>query len=107
MRGIVNRFRDSSAPLTRRFAPPSPDGRGTEASYSSMCNCQTSRELAGFAHAAAQIAQLAQLFAYLAIFFPREAGSSESQLMRYFGGKAGLLDTIFNESWAACRIHST
>src|SRR5436190_7151986 len=30
----------------------------------------------------------------------REAGSSESQLMRYFGGKAGLLDTIFNESWA-------
>ena len=31
----------------------------------------------------------------------REAGSSESQLVRYFGGKAGLLDTIFNESWAA------
>jgi AcrR family transcriptional regulator len=31
----------------------------------------------------------------------REAGSSESQLMRYFGGKAGLLDTIFNEAWAA------
>ncbi|HYS54140.1 MAG TPA: TetR/AcrR family transcriptional regulator [Thermoanaerobaculia bacterium] len=31
----------------------------------------------------------------------RDAGSSESQLMRYFGGKAGLLDTIFNESWAA------
>jgi AcrR family transcriptional regulator len=30
----------------------------------------------------------------------RDAGSSESQLMRYFGGKAGLLDTIFNESWA-------
>jgi AcrR family transcriptional regulator len=30
----------------------------------------------------------------------RHAGSSESQLMRYFGGKAGLLDTIFNESWA-------
>ena len=30
----------------------------------------------------------------------REAGSSESQLMRYFGGKAGLLDAIFNESWA-------
>lgn len=31
----------------------------------------------------------------------REAGSSESQLMRYFGGKAGLLDAIFNESWTA------
>jgi AcrR family transcriptional regulator len=31
----------------------------------------------------------------------RDAGSSESQLMRYFGGKAGLLDTIFNESWAS------
>ncbi len=30
----------------------------------------------------------------------REAGSSESQLMRYFGGKAGLLDAIFNESWS-------
>jgi len=30
----------------------------------------------------------------------REAGSSESQLVRYFGGKAGLLDAIFNESWA-------
>jgi AcrR family transcriptional regulator len=29
----------------------------------------------------------------------REAGTSESQLMRYFGGKAGLLDAIFNESW--------
>ena len=31
----------------------------------------------------------------------REAGSSESQLIRYFGGKAGLLEAIFNESWAA------
>lgn len=30
----------------------------------------------------------------------REAGSSESQLIRYFGGKAGLLETIFNEAWA-------
>jgi AcrR family transcriptional regulator len=31
----------------------------------------------------------------------RSAGTSESQLMRYFGGKAGLLDAIFNESWSA------
>lgn len=31
----------------------------------------------------------------------RAAGTSESQLMRYFGGKAGLLDAIFNESWTA------
>ena len=31
----------------------------------------------------------------------RAAGTSESQLMRYFGGKAGLLDAIFNESWSA------
>ena len=31
----------------------------------------------------------------------REAGSSESQLMRYFGGKAGLLDAIFNECWTS------
>ena len=30
----------------------------------------------------------------------REAGSSESQLIRYFGGKAGLLEAVFNESWA-------
>lgn len=30
----------------------------------------------------------------------REAGSSESQLIRYFGGKAGLLEAIFNEAWA-------
>lgn len=31
----------------------------------------------------------------------REAGSSESQLIRYFGGKAGLLEAIFNESWSS------
>jgi len=30
----------------------------------------------------------------------REAGSSESQLIRYFGGKAGLLEAIFNQSWS-------
>lgn len=30
----------------------------------------------------------------------REAATSESQLVRYFGGKAGLLEAIFNESWA-------
>ncbi|MDQ6892347.1 MAG: TetR/AcrR family transcriptional regulator [Acidobacteriota bacterium] len=29
----------------------------------------------------------------------REAGTSESQLVRYFDGKAGLLEAIFNESW--------
>jgi AcrR family transcriptional regulator len=31
----------------------------------------------------------------------RAAGTSESQLVRYFGGKSGLLDAIFNEAWAA------
>ena len=31
----------------------------------------------------------------------RAAGTSESQLMRYFGGKAGLLEAVFNESWTA------
>jgi len=31
----------------------------------------------------------------------RESGSSESQLIRNFGGKAGLLEAIFNESWAS------
>jgi AcrR family transcriptional regulator len=30
----------------------------------------------------------------------RSAGSSESQLIRYFGGKAGLLEAIFDDSWA-------
>jgi len=34
----------------------------------------------------------------------REAGSSESQLIRYFGGKAGLLEAIFNDSWTS--LHS-
>lgn len=29
-----------------------------------------------------------------------EAGTSESQLVRHFGGKAGLLEAIFNDSWA-------
>lgn len=31
----------------------------------------------------------------------REAGSSESQLIRYFGGKAGLLEAVFNEAWSS------
>jgi AcrR family transcriptional regulator len=30
----------------------------------------------------------------------RAAGTSESQLVRYFGSKAGLLDAAFNEGWA-------
>lgn len=30
----------------------------------------------------------------------REAGTSESQLMRYFGGKVGLLDALFDDAWA-------
>ena len=29
----------------------------------------------------------------------KEAGTSESQLVRYFGSKAGLLDAIFEEAW--------
>ncbi len=29
----------------------------------------------------------------------RAAGSSESQLIRYFAGKAGLLEAVFNDSW--------
>ena len=29
----------------------------------------------------------------------REAGTSESQLVRYYRSKAGLLEAIFNESW--------
>jgi AcrR family transcriptional regulator len=34
----------------------------------------------------------------------RDAGSSESQLIRYFGGKAGLLEAIFNESWSGLNL---
>src|SRR5947208_4214212 len=30
----------------------------------------------------------------------REAGTSESQLVRYYRSKAGLLEAIFNEHWA-------
>jgi AcrR family transcriptional regulator len=30
----------------------------------------------------------------------RAAGTSESQLMRYFGGKVGLLDALFTDAWA-------
>ena len=29
----------------------------------------------------------------------REAGTSESQLMRYFGGKSGLLEALFEDAW--------
>lgn len=29
----------------------------------------------------------------------RNAGTSESQLMKHFGGKAGLLETMFTEGW--------
>ncbi|HET6726243.1 MAG TPA: TetR/AcrR family transcriptional regulator [Gammaproteobacteria bacterium] len=29
----------------------------------------------------------------------RRAGTSESQLMRYFGGKAGLLEAVFDDGW--------
>jgi AcrR family transcriptional regulator len=29
----------------------------------------------------------------------RKAGTSESQLMRYFGGKAGLLEALFEDAW--------
>src|SRR5688500_15952317 len=30
----------------------------------------------------------------------RAAGTSESQLMRYFGGKVGLLEALFTDAWA-------
>jgi AcrR family transcriptional regulator len=37
----------------------------------------------------------------------REAGTSESQLIRYFGSKVGLLEAIFEEHWRPlnARIH--
>jgi len=35
----------------------------------------------------------------------RNAGTSESQLMKHFGGKAGLLQTIFTEGWDKINAH--
>ncbi|CAN5847671.1 hypothetical protein BH18ACI5_BH18ACI5_03100 [soil metagenome] len=37
----------------------------------------------------------------------KEAGTSESQLVRYFGSKAGPLDAIFDEAWKPmnARVH--
>jgi len=35
----------------------------------------------------------------------RDAGTSESQLMRYFGGKVGLLDALFEEAWTDLNSH--
>lgn len=37
----------------------------------------------------------------------REAGTSESQLVRYFGGKSGLLAAIFNTAWGALNTEIT
>lgn len=34
----------------------------------------------------------------------RQAGTSESQLMRYFGGKAGLLKAIFERDWTRLNV---
>jgi AcrR family transcriptional regulator len=33
----------------------------------------------------------------------REAGTSESQLIKHFGGKAGLLNAIFTDAWMALK----
>lgn len=35
----------------------------------------------------------------------RRAETSESQLMRYFGGKVGLLEALFDEAWAELNAH--
>src|SRR5436190_23292126 len=35
----------------------------------------------------------------------REAGTSESQLVRYYRSKAGLLEAIFNDSWGPLNQH--
>jgi AcrR family transcriptional regulator len=34
----------------------------------------------------------------------REAGTSESQLMRYFGGKVGLLEALFDAAWTHLNV---
>src|SRR5437764_5277097 len=36
----------------------------------------------------------------------REAGTSESQLMKHFGSKAGLLEAIFAENWSRITAES-
>lgn len=36
----------------------------------------------------------------------REAGTSESQLMRYFGGKVGLLEALFDEAWVDLNLRA-
>lgn len=35
----------------------------------------------------------------------REAATSESQLVRYYKGKAGLLEAIFNDCWSGLNLH--
>jgi len=35
----------------------------------------------------------------------KEAGTSESQLVRYFTGKAGLLEAIFEDAWKPMNAH--
>src|SRR5437763_1622700 len=35
----------------------------------------------------------------------RMAGTSESQLIKHFGGKAGLLDAIFVDGWNSLTAH--
>lgn len=37
----------------------------------------------------------------------RAAGSSESQLIRYFGGKAGLLEAIFDDAWTGLNVQAS
>jgi AcrR family transcriptional regulator len=37
----------------------------------------------------------------------RHAGTSESQLVRHFGGKRGLLNAVFDDGWAALNAHLT
>lgn len=37
----------------------------------------------------------------------REAGTSESQLVRYFVSKSGLLEAIFNEAWSSLTAEIT
>lgn len=37
----------------------------------------------------------------------REAGTSESQLVRHFGGKSGLLDAILDDSWTPLNVRVT
>ena len=60
---------------------------------------ETSSSRARLLHAAKRLFALQGYEQTATSAIAREAGTSESQLMRYFGGKVGLLDALFSDAW--------